>query len=163
MSYGPFRGRLTNWNGRKPRLRTLTTYNLRLQGGLGIPNCATYYQAAQLASQSKYHASTECPFWVGIQAIDIFPLHAHSLLWMPCRDRGRVGNLVKSHVLKEWDSLKNRGPLEFLHHPLSLVLCNPVVLPGLDSLKTFQHWIDLVLPYKKTTASQGQKSSDTSK
>lgn len=49
------------WGPIKPRIPACTLFAPRTNGGLGLPNFASYYKAAHLASITKYHTNKGNP------------------------------------------------------------------------------------------------------
>ena len=52
------------WGSLKHCVSKHTLYLSKIKGGLGFPNFASYYHAAQIACITKYHAKYETPLWV---------------------------------------------------------------------------------------------------
>lgn len=62
------------WGKTKPRIPKSMLYLDKLNCGLGLPNFASYYYAAQLSQLPKYHATVESPLWVAIESVESDPI-----------------------------------------------------------------------------------------
>lgn len=112
----------------------------KTRGGLGLPNFATYYKAAQLAQLTKYHATTEIPLWVTIESIECDPISISNLLWLQPSDRKHITNPVTKHSLSLWDRLKTNHNLQSTHNPLQSFLRNPAFYPAWEFPNSFRAW-----------------------
>lgn len=74
--------------------------------GLGIAHFSTYYQAAQLASLIRYHASQEAPLSVGLEALDADPHTIYNLLRLTPLGRSHAFHPLTRHSLRIWDRVK---------------------------------------------------------
>lgn len=118
------------WGPIKPRIPACTLFAPRTNGGLGLPNFASYYKAAHLASITKYHTIKEIPLWVLIEASECDPLSISNLLWLQPKDRRTLSNPITKYFVSLWDSLKTKNQLQSKHNPLLSFLKNPAFYPA---------------------------------
>lgn len=128
------------WASIKPRLSRAILLRSKLSGGLGLPNFACYYHAAQLAQITLLHAKTEIPLWVSLKAIELSPLIVTNLLWLPPSTRGLITNPVTRHSLRLWDSLRGPFKLTSPHSPLLSFLGHPLFYPAFTEPGSFWLW-----------------------
>lgn len=75
------------WAYRSPRIAHSTPFTHRLWSGLGVPNLAKYYLAAQISQLALLHASNDTPLWVLLELPNCAPTLISTLLWLPHRLR----------------------------------------------------------------------------
>lgn len=75
------------WANKHTRVYRLTLYAHRLRGGLGVPNIAKYYQAAQISQFAMLQATSNIPFWVLLEIPNCAPVPISALLWLPPKMR----------------------------------------------------------------------------
>ena len=130
------------WGPSKPRIKPQILHLPKTAGGLGFPNFAKYYQAAQLAILTKYHAKQEAPIWVSIEAIESDPISTSNLLWVTPKQRKHINNPITKHTLSLWDKVKNKHLLMSPLTPLLSFIKNPAFYPAWVSPKSFTEWVD---------------------
>lgn len=128
------------WAHKRPRVSRSTLYAHRLQGGLGVPNVAKYYQAAQISQLSMLHATSDIPLWVLLEVPNCAPVPISALLWLPPKMRPPSASPLMIHSLKLWDSIRYSGKLMSPFLPLLPLLNNPMFPPGLEQPHIFSWW-----------------------
>lgn len=91
----------TNTSG-EPMFPRMIFLQSTLRCDLGVPNFLRYYHTAQLAQITLYYATTETPLWVGLEAVDLYPLSVTNLLWMTHSDCGVIVNQITPHSVIIW-------------------------------------------------------------
>lgn len=127
------------WKGGRPRLRKSLLYSPKTSGGLGVPNLATYYKAAQIVTLTHLHATGILPVWALIDVMDTDPIPLSSIHWLPPAQRPKMLNPVLAYTLFIWDSIKYSANLISPHLPLLSWLNCPMFPPGLES-QSFDWW-----------------------
>lgn len=133
------------WGPIKPRVTRSILLRSKLCGGLGLPNFAHYYHAAQVAQLTLLHAKTEIPLWVSLEAIELSPLMVSNMQWLHSSTRGLISNPVTRHSLKLWDRL--RGPFQLIspHSLLLSFLGHPLFYLVFTEPHSFQNWLQAEL------------------
>ena len=129
------------WGSLKHCVSKQTLYFSKLKGGLGFPNFASYYHAAQIACIPKYHAKYETPLWVAIEAIDCDPFSITNLIWSKPSDRKNIKNKITKHTITIWDKFKLIKGLQSPHVPLLSFIRNPLFYPACTFPNSFKKWI----------------------
>lgn len=91
------------WGSLNPRVPRSTLYLPKLCGGLGFPNFATYYKAAQLASLPKFHVIHESLLWVVIESVNCDPISVSNLLWLRSTYHLNLHNPITRHFVSLWN------------------------------------------------------------
>ena len=129
------------WSTLKSRISPHTLYLPKLKGGLGFPNFATYFHAAQIANIPKYHVSHEIPLWVVIETIDSDPISIPNLIWSTSSNHRIIDNKITKHTISIWERFKMTQGLQSPHVPLISFMRNSKFYPALTFPRTFTRWI----------------------
>ena len=110
------------WSTLKSRISPHTLYLPKLKGGVGFPNFATYFHAAQIANIPKYHVSHEIPLWVVIETINSDPISIPNLIWSTSSNHKIIDNKITKHTITIWERFKMTQGLQSPHVPLIYLL-----------------------------------------
>lgn len=114
------------WAYKCPRFAHSSLFIHKLQGGLGVPNVAKYYLAAQISQLAMLNATQNIPLWVLLELPSCVPTPVSALLWLPHRPHPSPSRPLMLHSLQLWDSVHYSDNLISLFLPLLSLLNNPV-------------------------------------
>ncbi|XP_075209466.1 UDP-N-acetylglucosamine transporter TMEM241 isoform X1 [Anomaloglossus baeobatrachus] len=119
------------WGGRRPRIGLRSLTRLKEEGGAGLPDFKTYFQASALVRMLDWTYQNKNKQWVQIEQTDI-PVPLGHLPWIPESDNPVMGLAPKytRDTLKVWHTVSSKFAPPNTLSPLSPLFSCPSFRPG---------------------------------
>lgn len=93
------------WGNKRPWVNKRTLYAPKLKGGLGVPDLAKYYHAAQLVQIIHFYSGSPQPIWMKLESSLHLTKPISHLMWLKSKVRQVMLWPTLSFSLHLWDRL----------------------------------------------------------